>query len=43
MVFRLMSLVAGLVLAFAANAQRPPSEEVDYVVAKALEWDNQVG
>jgi len=31
MVFRLMSLIAGLVLAFAANAQRSPSEGVDYV------------
>lgn len=34
MVFRLMSLIAGLVLAFAANAQRSPSEGVDYVELK---------
>ena len=34
MVFRLMSLIAGLVLAFAANAQRAPSEGVDYVEIK---------
>jgi hypothetical protein len=34
MFFRLMSLIAGLVLAFAANAQRSPSEGVDYVEIK---------
>ena len=34
MVFRLMSLIAGLVLAFAANAQRSPTEGVDYVELK---------
>ena len=34
MVFRLMSLFLGLVLAFAANAQRSPSEGVDYIELK---------
>ena len=43
MVFRLMSLVAGLVLAFAANAQRPPSEEVDYVVLKSPQSTETAG
>jgi len=43
MVFRLMSLVAGLVLAFAANAQRPPSEEVDYIVLKSPQSTETAG
>jgi len=34
MVLRLMSLIAGLALAFAANAQQSPSEGVDYVELK---------
>ena len=34
MVFRLISLIAGFVLAFAANAQRSPSEGVDYIELK---------
>jgi thiol:disulfide interchange protein DsbA len=34
MVFRLMSVVAGLVLAFAAHAQRAPTEGTDYIELK---------
>jgi len=34
MVFRLLSVVAGLVLAFAANAQSSPVEGVDYIELK---------
>lgn len=32
--FRLPSIVAGLVLAFAANAQNPPTEGIDYLELK---------
>jgi hypothetical protein len=34
MVFRLLSVVAGLTLAFAANAQGSPAEGVDYIELK---------